>query len=96
MGLSYIDFGSQEVAIAAKLSGDSGDPYLDFAICAGMAPDGATKATHGTVRDQCKAVVLGVQYGMREKTLANRIGVPQFRGWQLLRAHQETYPQYWN
>jgi len=104
MGLAYIDFGSQEVAIAAKLSGDkgmmagcsSGDPYLDFAIRAGMAPASATKATHGTVRDQCKAVVLGVQYGMREKTLANRIGVPQFRGRQLLKAHQETYPQYWS
>ena len=103
MGLAYIDFSSQEVAIAAKLSGDrgmmegysSGDPYLDFAVRAGMAPAGANKTTHGTVRDQCKAVVLGTQYGMREKTLANRISVLQFRGMQLLRAHQEAYPQYW-
>jgi len=103
MGLAYIDFGSQEVAIAAKLSGDqammegysSGDPYLNFAIRAGMAPPTATKTSHGTVRDQCKAVVLGTQYGMREKTLSNRIGVPLFRGMQLLRAHQETFPQYW-
>ncbi len=103
MGLAYVDFSSQEVAIAAKLSGDpgmmegyaNGDPYLDFAVRAGMAPAGANKATHGVVRDQCKAVVLGTQYGMREKTLANRIGIVQFRGKQLLRAHQEAYPKYW-
>ena len=103
MGLAYGDFSSQEVAIAAKLSGDetmmagytSGDLYLDFAVRAGLAPKGANKATHGEVRDQCKAIVLGVQYGMREKTLAYRLGVPLLRGRQLLRAHQETYPQYW-
>lgn len=103
MGIAYVDFSSQEVAIAAKLSGDlammegysRGDPYLDFAIRAGMAPSDATKASHGAIREQCKAVVLGTQYGMREKTLALRIGVPEFRAKQLLRAHQEAYPQYW-
>jgi DNA polymerase-1 len=103
MGLAYVDFSSQEVAIAAKLSGDrgmmdgyqSGDPYLAFAIHAAMAPEGATKQSHGTVRDQCKAVVLGTQYGMRERTLAQRIGTIPYRGRQLLRAHGEAYPQYW-
>ena len=102
-GLAYVDFSSQEVAIAAKLSGDpammagysSGDPYLAFAIHAAMAPEDATKATHGKVRDQCKAVVLGTQYGMRERTLANRIGTIPYRGRQLLRAHSEAYPHYW-
>jgi DNA polymerase I len=103
MGLAYVDFSSQEVAIAAKLSGDrammdgytSGDPYLAFAIHAAMAPADATKATHGKVRDQCKAVVLGTQYGMRERTLAQRIGTIPYRGRQLLRAHAEAYPRYW-
>lgn len=103
MGLAYVDFSSQEVAIAAKLSGDTGmmegyangDPYLDFAIRAGMAPAGATKTSHGSIRDQCKQVVLGTQYGMREHTLSQRIGVSPFRARQLLRAHQEAYPRYW-
>ena len=103
MGLAYVDFGSQEVAIAAKLSGDpamqagytSGDPYLAFAIQAALAPEGATKASHGVVRDQCKAVVLGTAYGMRERTLAQRIGTIPYRGRQLLRAHEEAYPHYW-
>lgn len=101
--LAYVDFSSQEVAIAAKLSGDkgmqdgytSGDPYLDFAIRAGLAPKDATKTTHSTLREHCKAVVLGTQYGMQHKTLANRINVLPFRGKQLLRAHQEAYPRYW-
>ena len=102
-GIAYVDFASQEVAIAAKLSGDAGmmqgyangDPYLDFAIRAALAPAGATRATHGTVRDVCKTVVLGVQFGMREKTLASRIGTIPYRGKQLLRAHEEAYPAYW-
>ncbi|MGW8229367.1 MAG: hypothetical protein ACWGOW_10720 [Gammaproteobacteria bacterium] len=45
------------------------------------------------MQDQWKSddcVAMKTQYGMREKTLANRIGVPQFRGMQLLRAHQEA------
>jgi hypothetical protein len=44
--IAYLDFASQEIAIAAALSGDdamwtayaSGDPYLAFAIQAGLAP----------------------------------------------------------
>jgi hypothetical protein len=102
-GLAYVDFSSQEVAIAAKLSGDrammkgyaAGDPYLDFAIRASLAPDTATKDSHGNVRDLCKTVVLGVQFGMRARTLAGRIGEIPFRGKQLLRAHKEAYPRYW-
>jgi DNA polymerase I len=51
---AYIDYGSQEIAIAAALSGDhflaesitTGDPYMHFALLAGLAPEGATKATH--------------------------------------------------
>ena len=49
--LAYIDWSSQEVAVAAALSGDermleavrSGDPYLAFAIVSGLAPKGQPK-----------------------------------------------------
>ncbi len=49
--LAYIDFSSQEIAIAAKLSNDlkmqraytTGDPYMSFAIQAGLAPEGAPR-----------------------------------------------------
>ena len=50
----YCDWSSQEIAIAAALSGDelmegiyeSGDSYIAFAIQAGLAPPDATKETH--------------------------------------------------
>lgn len=103
-GLAYVDFSSQEIAIAAALSGDkdmqegykNGDPYLDFAVRAGLAPKGATKTSHKHVRQICKQVVLGTQYGMRAETLSQHAGIPLYRGQQLLRAHKETYPIYWH
>lgn len=101
--LAYLDFASQEIAIAAALSGDkammraygSGDPYLAFAIDAGLAPADATKATHKAVRDRCKALVLGTLYGMREKTLAGNLNVPTAEARSLLRAHRRTYSRFW-
>lgn len=101
--LAYIDFASQEIGIAAALSGDeamlrayeSGDPYLAFAIDAGLAPAGATKATHKAVRDRCKALVLGTLYGMQEKTLAGNLNAPTAEARELLRAHRRTYSRFW-
>ena len=56
MAIAYLDFSSQEIAIAAALSGDealwrayaSGDPYMQFAIDAGLAPPGATRPRTAT------------------------------------------------
>lgn len=101
--IAYIDWSQQEFAIAAVLSGDetmwaayeSGDPYLAFAIDAGLAPTGATKATHGPIRDACKAVILGTQYGMGAESLAGRIGTIPAHARQLLDAHRRTYRVYW-
>ena len=67
--LAYIDWKSQEIYIAAQLSGDpalldavlSGDPYLAFAKMAGLAPADATKQSHKAIRDMCKTCVLGHQ-----------------------------------
>jgi DNA polymerase I len=68
--------------IAAALSGDprmmeayrSGDPYLAFAQQAGAAPPDASRTTHKAIREQFKATVLAVQYGMGADALAQRIG----------------------
>jgi DNA polymerase I len=102
-GLAYIDWEQQEFGIAAALSGDehmktayfSGDPYLAFAKQAGAAPPDATKATHKSIRDQFKACVLAVQYGMGEESLAHRIGQPPIQARHLLRLHRETYRTFW-
>jgi len=103
MGLAYVDWSQQEFGIAAALSGDplmmaayvSGDPYLEFAKQAGAAPPGATKQTHAAVREQFKACVLAVQYGMGAESLAQRIGQPVIRARELLRLHQTTYRRFW-
>ncbi len=102
-GLAYIDWSSQEVGIAAALSGDpllidgyrSGDPYLAFAKQIGAVSADATKATHGLERERFKAVVLGVNYGMRERALAAAIGRPEVEARDLLRCHRETYGRFW-
>ena len=101
--IAYIDWSQQEYGIAAALSGDgamkeayrSGDPYLAFALKAGQAPEGATKHTHKRIRDQFKAAVLAVQYGMGAESLASRIGESEARGRELLGMHREAYPVFW-
>jgi hypothetical protein len=102
-GIAYVDWSAQEVGIAAALSGDpllmegyrSGDPYLAFAKQAAAVPADATKATHGPERERFKAVVLGVNYGMEERTLAHRMGGPVVEARDLLRRHRETYRHFW-
>ena len=101
--LAYIDWSQQEFGIAAALSGDprmleayrSGDPYLAFAKQAKALPPDATKESAGPVRDRYKACVLGVQYGMGEQTLAERIGKPRAYARQLLDCHRRTYRVFW-
>ncbi|MFM7077322.1 MAG: DNA polymerase, partial [Planctomycetaceae bacterium] len=101
--LAYIDYGQQEFAIAAALSGDtammeayrSGDPYLAFGKQAGAIPPDGTKATHKAERDRFKACVLAVQYGMGFESLAERIGQNPDVAKALLNLHRRTYPTYW-
>ena len=102
-GIAYIDWSQQEFGIAAALSGDkkmkaaykSGDPYLAFAKQAGAVPESATKQSHKSERDQFKACVLAVQYGMGAESLAARINQPVVRARELLRLHRETYREFW-
>jgi len=103
MGLAYIDWSQQEFGIAAKLSEDlhmqdayrSGDPYLAFGKQAGAVPPNATKQSHRNERDRFKACVLGVNYGMGEKALADRIQQSVLEARNLLKKHQDTYQRFW-
>jgi hypothetical protein len=102
-GLAYIDFGSQEIGIAAALSGDElmakgyedGDPYISFAKAAKLVPQDATKATHKPIRDRCKSVVLGVNYGMGPDALAAQAGITPAEAKELLHLHKDTYKSFW-
>lgn len=101
--LAYLDWGSQEIAIAAALSGDdllweayaSGDPYIAFAIQAGLAPEGATKTSHNAIRDRCKQVVLGTNYGMTAHGVAEAAGIHVLEARDLLQKHRDTYRKFW-
>jgi DNA polymerase-1 len=101
--LFYIDWKSQEIAIAAGLSGDerlveayaTGDVYMAFAIDAGLAPKGATDKTHPGERFICKGLVLGIGYGMGYAALARRAGITEPEARELLRVHQQLYRKYW-
>jgi DNA polymerase-1 len=103
-GLAYVDFSAQEIGIAAALAGDermvrayvSGDPYLAFAKDAGLAPSDATKQSHTAIRDQCKDVVLGVNYGMGPDAMATKAGITPAEAKELLRLHRNTYRKFWS
>jgi hypothetical protein len=102
MALAYIDWKSQEIAIAAALSGDtalsdavqSGDVYLAFAKMARLAPPDATAETHGRVRDMCKACVLGINYGMGARALALRTGLSERASADLIERFEQTFPRF--
>ena len=102
-GIAYIDFASQEIGIAAALSGDElmaegyrgGDPYMAFAKAAKLVPPDATKATHKAVRDRCKSIVLGINYGMGSESMAAAAGIAPAEAKELLRLHRDTYKPFW-
>ena len=104
MSLAYCDWSSQEIAIAAALSGDellwkayeSGDPYITFAIQAGLAPPEATKETHKDIRNRCKSVVLGTNYGMSAYGVAQAAKIHVLEAKSLLQKHRETYKKFWS
>lgn len=101
--VAYCDFASQEVAIAARLSGDealwaayeSGDVYLAFGQAAGLIPPEGTKATHKAQRDICKVLVLGTGYGMQAETFARKAVIHIETARKLLQLHRDTYRTFW-
>jgi DNA polymerase family A len=102
--IAYVDWVNQEFGIVAKLSGDermqaaykSGDPYLAFGVQSGKLPADATKASHPDTRQLLKTCVLGIQFGMGEKTLALKMGQPEIVARDLLRLYRETYAPFWH
>jgi hypothetical protein len=103
MSIAYIDWSAQEIVIAAALSGDqalldaveSGDPYMRFAKLAGLAPSDATKQTHGQIRNLCKTALLGSNYGMGVRSLAQRTGTSLLQAEQTQLALARAFPVFW-
>lgn len=101
-GLSYIDYSSQEIGIAGGRSGDpkliaaynAGDPYLAFAKDAGLIPQDATRESHGAMRNICKVVVIGLNYGLGAEGMAHQAGVSVALATELIQRYRKTYPTY--
>jgi hypothetical protein len=99
-GVALLDWSAQEIGIVAGLSGDprliedflSGDPHMNFAIRAGLAPPGATKQSHGALRDALKPISLGVGYGMTKYGAAAVAGKSLVWAADRLAAHRHAYP----
>lgn len=103
MSIAYIDWCSQEVGIAAALSGDenlmhvylSGDPYLAFAKMAGAVPANGTKESHPAERAQYKQALLAVLMGMQAYSLGVRTKTNQATGHFLLNMVAKWFPKFW-
>jgi len=97
--LAYVDYSSQEIAIAAVLSGDpmlladvqSGDPYMAFGRRTGLVPPDATRHSHHADRERFKVLLLGTNYGMWIRSLAGQAGIGEFEAAYLLRLLDRTY-----
>jgi len=102
-GVAYGDYKCMEIGIEAYLSGDtalqtayqSDDVYLGFAKLAGAVPPDATKESHPHERDLYKTVMLGIGFGMEERSLALRIDQPSLTARNLLQQHRDIFWRYW-
>ena len=104
-----IDYGSQEFAIGASLSGDknmieayeSGDPYLYFAKKAKAVPTDGKREDHEATRNLFKATTLGLQYGMGIQKLADKLSYDMGRKVEadeakdLSQLHRKVFAEYW-
>jgi len=99
-GAALLDWKAQEIGIAAGQSQDpaliadflAGDPHMNFAIRAGLAPPEATAETHGDIRDMVKPISLGSNYGMSKYGAAAQSGKSLTWAATMLAVHRHAYP----
>jgi DNA polymerase family A len=93
--IAQVDYGSEEVGIAAALSGDtvlkadylSGDPYRQFAAAA----LGILNPTEQQ-RQVYKATVLGQIYGLGAASLARNLGISKYQAERIINQMHVRYP----
>ena len=98
--MALLDWKAEEIGISAGLSGDpamiadflAGDPHMGFAIRAGLAPVGATKDSHGDIRNMVKPISLGSQYGMSKYGAAAQAGKSLAWAETTLALYRHSYP----
>jgi DNA polymerase I-like protein with 3'-5' exonuclease and polymerase domains len=103
--LVYLDWRTQEPAIAAALSGDealksayrSGDIYHAFARSAGLTSHDQKywKDNYQDERQRMKSLQLGVNYGMGVASLAKGLNRHPVIASGLIEQHKRLYPRFW-
>jgi len=101
--LIHADFCQEEYYVAAVLSNDkemqrlyaSSDPYLAFAVMAGLVPSNATKKTHRREREMAKTVSLAMLYGQQFLSMSRKLGISPNRAQDLLRTNKKLFPEVW-
>ena len=103
----YLDWRTQEVGVAAALSGDEalmasyakGDVYHGFAFDAGLTKDPDRKRwakENNSQRSKMKALQLGINYGMGVPSLARGLERHPLIASLLIDLHRRKYPKFWD
>jgi DNA polymerase I len=104
--MQYLDWRSQEVGIAAVLSGDpvlqadyaGGDVYHGLAVMCGhtnYTDPVAWKNDCSDQRDKMKPLELGLRYGMGIPSLARGLAMHPCQAAAIVQKHQQRYPVFW-
>jgi DNA polymerase family A len=102
----YFDWRTQEVGVAAALSGDQalidsykgGDVYHALALMCGATTDPDRKHwkdNNTEDRQRMKALQLGVNYGMGVPSLARGLDRHPLIASAIIEKHRRTYPRFW-
>ena len=102
----YLDWRTQEVGVAAALSGDQalirdyldGDVYHALAKLCGLTSDPDPKrwkAQNPAVRNRMKPLQLGINYGMGVPSLARGLDRHPLIASTIIERHRQTYPRFW-
>jgi DNA polymerase I len=102
----YLDWRTQEIGIAAVLSGDEalmadyreGDVYYGLAKLCGQTfglDRKQWKYDKPDVRQRMKPLQLGINYGMGVKSLARGLDRHPLIASEIIERHKRTYPRFW-
>jgi hypothetical protein len=102
----YLDWRTQEVGVAAALSGDealmqaysAGDVYHAFALAIGATEDrdpAHWKLAEKAMRQRMKSLVLAVNYGMSVPSLAKGMNRHPIIASTIVERLKRTYPAFW-
>jgi hypothetical protein len=102
----YLDWRTQEVGIAAALSGDkalmsayrAGDVYHALALVCGLTNDYDAKHwkdNNQAMRQRMKSLQLAINYGMSVPSLAKGLNRHPLIASGIIQRHRRTYPPFW-